>query len=264
MPSLREPFDALEGTTAVVTGAARGIGLEIARTLAEVGLGLVLVDRDADELAVAADELAGTDGGRETRRRPVCVGADLTTETGQAAISTALDELPPLSVWVNNAGTVSHQLSHDVDQETFEAVLRNNTWSAVRGARTAYTHMQHAGERAIVNVVSLVVVKAVPERLSYAASKAALETATRYMALDWGGAGIRVNAVSPGYIETRLTAWSAEDPRQLAKQASLRSIPMARFGQPEDVARVVLFLSSPLAAYVTGTTVYVDGGWHVT
>jgi NAD(P)-dependent dehydrogenase (short-subunit alcohol dehydrogenase family) len=123
--------------------------------------------------------------------------------------------------------------------------------------------MQHDGPRAIVTITSLVVDKTVQDRLSYAASKAALVSATRYAAAEWGASGIRVNAVSPGYIDTRLTDWPADDPRQVAKQKSLQEIPLARFGQPEDVAAAVLFLASPLAAYVTGVTLFVDGGWSL-
>jgi NAD(P)-dependent dehydrogenase (short-subunit alcohol dehydrogenase family) len=254
--SLRTPFEALAGTTAVVTGAARGIGLEIARSFADLGQTVVLADLDAVELHAAAAALPDGLG--------IPVIADLTSDEGHRAIDAALAGRPPLTVWVNNAGTVSHQAVEVVDQVTFERVLRNNAWSAIRGAQTAFAHMQHDGDRAIVNITSLVIEKAVPERLSYATSKAALANATRYAAAEWGPRGIRVNAVSPGYIDTRLTAWPADDPRQVAKQQSLRSIPLARFGQPEDVAQAVIFLASPLAAYITGVTLFVDGGWSLT
>jgi NAD(P)-dependent dehydrogenase (short-subunit alcohol dehydrogenase family) len=250
----REPFAQLAGTTAVVTGAARGIGLAVVDALHDVGLTVVLVDRDAEELQRVVAERAGAVG----------VVADLTTEEGHQGLDAALDGLPPLSAWVNNAGTVSHQPAESVDQATFEHVMRTNTWSAVRGSQTAFRRMQHDGPRAIVTITSLVVEKSVRDRLSYAASKAALTSATRYAAAEWGSSGIRVNAVSPGYIETRLTAWPPEDPRQVAKQQSLRAIPLARFGQPEDIAAAVLFLASPMAAYVTGVTLFVDGGWSLT
>ena len=258
--SVREPFASLEGTTAVVTGAARGIGREIARCLREAGLVVLAADLDHDALVATAAELTATGPGAEV----VSVTADLTREDGHAAIDAALLRMPALSVWVNNAGVVSHQLSQDVDQETFERVIRTNAWAAVRGSQTAFAHMQHDGPRSIVNITSLVLDKTVPERVSYAASKAALASATRYAALDWGPHGIRVNAVSPGYISTRLTDWPADDPRQVAKQRSLEQIPAGRLGEPEDVAHVVLLLCSPLASYVTGQTVFVDGGWSLT
>ncbi|GAB4071458.1 3-oxoacyl-ACP reductase FabG [Angustibacter speluncae] len=256
--SVRDPFATLRGTTGVVTGSARGIGLEIARALREAGLVVVLADLDAAELEVAAADL-GTGG-----ERVVPVACDLTTEDGHAALDAALDGLPPLSSWVNNAGVVSHQLTQDVDQDTFERVLRTNAWAPLRGSRTAFAHMQHDGPRAVVNVTSLVLDKTVPERTTYAASKAALASLTRYAAADWGSHGIRVNAVAPGYIDTRLTAWAEDDPRYAAKQRSLAQIPLGRFGQPQDVAHAVLLLLSPLAAYVTGETLFVDGGWALT
>lgn len=260
--SVRDPFATLQGTTGVVTGAARGIGLEIARALHEAGLVVVLADLDAAELEVAVADLraAARAGGGSV----VPVACDLTTEDGHAALAAALEGLPPLSSWVNNAGVVSHQLTQDVDQDTFERVLRTNAWAPLRGSRTAFAHMQHDGPRAVVNVTSLVLDKTVPERTTYAASKAALASLTRYAAADWGPHGIRVNAVAPGYIDTRLTAWAEDDPRYAAKQRSLAQIPLGRFGQPQDVAHAVLLLLSPLAAYVTGETLFVDGGWALT
>lgn len=257
MSSTRDPFAELAGLTAVVTGSARGIGLRIAARLQEVGMCAVLLDRDADELDRAAAELAGTG-------RAVPVAADLGTDDGLAGLAATLGGLPPLAVWVNNAGVVSHQAAEDVDVDVFEQVLRDNTSSALRGCQAAYRAMPADGPRAIVNISSLVVDKVLPLRLSYAASKAAIESVTRYAAQEWGPRGIRVNAISPGYIETRLTRWPAGDPREVAKQQTLRSLALPRAGTVDDIADTVLYLSSSLSSYVTGHVVRVDGGWHLT
>lgn len=257
MAPIAGPFAPLEGRTAVVTGAARGIGLRIAARLQEVGMHPVLLDRDAAELDNAAAELAA--GGPV---RPLV--ADLGTDAGTAGLAAALADLPPLALWVNNAGTVSHQAAEDVDIEVFEQVLRNNTSSTLRGCQAAYRAMGADGPRAIVNISSLVVDKVLPLRLSYAASKAAVESVTRYAANEWGPRGIRVNAISPGYIDTRLTRWAEDDPRSAAKRATLATLALPRAGTVDDIADTVLYLGSPLASYVTGQVVMVDGGWHLT
>lgn len=117
-----------------------------------------------------------------------------------------------------------------------------------------------SGDRAIVNITSLVVDKAIPDRLSYAASKAALQSITRYAASEWGRHGIRVNAISPGYVDTRLTRWADDDPRMVAKRQTLATLPLPRAGTVEDIANAVLFLASDEARYITGVTLPVDGG----
>jgi len=254
--SMRTPFATLEGKAAVVTGSARGIGRQIATTLLGVGMSVVLLDRDGDELAGTADELASL--GQVT---PIV--ADMNAAGSAAQVDSALRQLPQLAVWVNNAGGVSHQAAEEVDIAEFEATLRNNTSSALLGCQAAFRTMTGNGDRAIINISSGVVNKVLPQRLSYATSKAALETVTRYAAQEWGHRGIRVNAISPGYIETRLTQWPSDDPRQIAKQKTAESLALRRTGTVEDIAHAVLFLPSPLSAYVTGHVLFVDGGFHL-
>ena len=256
-----DPFADLAGCTAVVTGAARGIGLRIAQELQSVGMTLLLVDRDGAELEVACQELAA-DG------QVAGVATTLSTDDCVEPIEEALAGLPPIAVWVNNAGRVSHADAADVDLAEFEEVLRDNTASALRGSQIAYRAMTAprdgaAAGGAVVNVTSLVAARALPQRLSYATSKAALENVTRYTAAEWAPLGIRVNAVAPGYIDTRLTAWPDDDPRAVAKKATLATLPMRRAGSPGDIARTVLYLVSSLSAYTVGQTVFVDGGWHL-
>ncbi|GLY88855.1 SDR family NAD(P)-dependent oxidoreductase [Actinoallomurus iriomotensis] len=257
--SLTRPFDSLAGRTAVVTGGARGLGHAIAAALRDVGMTVLIVDRDAAALAAGLEELAGGGGTVEG------VATTLSTDECVEPIEAALAALPPLSVWVNNAGRVSHEDAEAVDLHTFEEVMRDNTVSALRGSQLAFRRMTggRGSGGAVVNITSLVTEKALPQRLSYATSKAALENVTRYCAQEWGPHGIRVNAVSPGYIDTRLTQWSEDDPRAVAKRAVVGTLPLRRTGGVDDIAATVLYLASPLAAYVTGQTVFVDGGWHL-
>ncbi len=252
---INTPFTCLQGRTAVVTGAARGIGLQIATVLQSVGMTLVLVDRDADELAHARTMMSA-------HGPAVALAANLSIDDSLPAIAEALAPLPSLAVWVNNAGRVSHQAAEDVDLTEFEEVLRDNTASALRGCQAAFRSMPGGGS--IVNITSLVTDKVLPDRLSYSTSKAALENVTRYAAQEWGPRGIRVNAISAGYIDTRLTQWAEDDPRMIAKRGTLGALALPRAGTADDIAHTVLYLSSPLASYVTGQVVLVDGGWHLT
>ncbi len=252
---INTPFTCLQGRTAVVTGAARGIGLQIATVLQSVGMTLVLIDRDADELARARTMMSA-------HGPAIALAANLSIDDSLPAIAETLAPLPSLAVWVNNAGRVSHQAAEDVDLTEFEEVLRDNTASALRGCQAAFRAMPGGGS--IVNITSLVTDKVLPERLSYSTSKAALENVTRYAAQEWGPRGIRVNAISPGYIDTRLTQWADDDPRMVAKRATLGALALPRAGTVDDIAHTVLYLSSPLASYVTGQVVLVDGGWHLT
>ena len=258
---LREPFASLEGHTAVVTGGARGIGFQVADSLRSIGMSLLLIDRDGDELDRAVKAMRAAEGTGEVAGVTADLGAD-----DLAGVETALDELAPVTVWVNNAGGVSHQAAEDTDPATFEGLFRNNVVSALRGGQLAFRRMTAAGAagRAIVNITSLVTEKVLPERLSYSTSKAALGNVTRHMAQEWGPHGIRVNAVSPGYIDSRLTQWPDDDPRQISKLATMGTLALRRLGQASDIADTVLYLISPLASYVTGQTIFVDGGWHLT
>jgi NAD(P)-dependent dehydrogenase (short-subunit alcohol dehydrogenase family) len=258
---LRNPFAELADRTAVVTGAARGIGLAVATALRDIGMVVVLVDRDGDELTKAAAGLNSLTG-------PEPVGSlvtDLSSDACLTELTEALQTLPPPAVWVNNAGRVSHQSAEEVDLIEFEQVVSDNTSSALRGSQAAFRAFVAGGRGGtIVNIVSLVTEKALPQRLSYSTSKAALENITRYTATEWGPHGIRVNAISPGYIETRLTAWPDDDPRAVSKRATLAALPLRRAGTTEDIAHTVLYLASPLSSYVTGQTIYLAGGWQLT
>ena len=256
---LDQPFSGLVGRTAVVTGSARGIGERIAGMFHELGMSVLLVDRDAAGLDLALSRLTAQRG---TQAQGVV--ADLSSDSCLPVLEQAVAALPDLAVWVNNAGRVSHQSVAEVDLTTFEEVIRDNTSSAIRGSQVAYRVFRaQDNPGAIINITSLVTDKVLPQRLSYSTSKAALENVTRYAAQEWGRHGIRVNAVSPGYIDTRLTAWPDDDPRQVAKRVTLEQLALPRVGTVDDIAHTVLYLASPLSSYVTGQQIFVDGGWHV-
>jgi NAD(P)-dependent dehydrogenase (short-subunit alcohol dehydrogenase family) len=248
----------LEGTVAVVTGAARGIGraiaLELAAAGADVGVGLRDVERDAG--VVAEIEALG--------RRAVPLPMDV-TDLGQsrAAIDQAVAELGRLDVLVNNVGGSIVADALDVTEEDFEAVWALNTRSTFFLSQHAARHWRRSATGgAIVNIASQAGLVALPGESSYCTSKAAVIHLTRCLAVEWGGLGIRVNAVAPTFVETDGTEPALSDPEFRADTVE-RIAALHRIGTPTEVSGAVAFLASPAASLITGHTMVIDGGWTV-
>jgi NAD(P)-dependent dehydrogenase (short-subunit alcohol dehydrogenase family) len=247
-----------EGTVAVVTGAARGIGraiaLELAAAGADVGVGLRDVDRDGG--VVAEIEALG--------RRAVPLPMDVTDlAQSRAAIDRAVDELGRLDVLVNNAGGSIVADALDVTEEDFEAVWGLNTRSTFFLSQHAARHWRDVGSGgAIVNVASQAGLVALPGESSYCTAKAAVVHLTKCLAVEWGGLGIRVNAVAPTFVETDGTEPALSDPAFRADTVE-RIAALHRIGTPTEVSGAVAFLASPAASLITGHTMVIDGGWTV-
>jgi NAD(P)-dependent dehydrogenase (short-subunit alcohol dehydrogenase family) len=253
-PEVRGEF---VGLVAVVTGAAQGIGRAIAEELRRRGARLVLVDCNAEGLSAAAEAMCKTDG----------AGVDLATAdladtvaiAGLAAQIAALTQ--KVDVLVNNAG-IEYDLSFaDVTAELFDRVIAVNLRAPLL-LSTALAPLFPAAGGAIVNIGSIHANHAFANAIPYACSKAGLMALTRNLALELAPRHIRVNAVSPGYIDTALwDQWvkTAADPEALAAQTEALH-PLGRRGLPADVAAAVAYLASPASAWVTGTQLVVDGG----
>ncbi len=248
----------LEGTVAVVTGAARGIGraiaLELASAGADVGVGLRDVDRDSG--VVEEIEALG--------RRAVPLPMDVTDlAQSRAAIDRAVDELGRLDVLVNNAGGSIVADALDVTEEDFEAVWGVNTRSTFFLSQHAARHWRDAGSGgAIVNVASQAGLVALPGESSYCTAKAAVIHLTKCLAVEWGALGVRVNAVAPTFVETDGTEPALSDPAFRADTVE-RIAALHRIGTPTEVSGAVAFLASPAASLITGHTMVIDGGWTV-
>jgi NAD(P)-dependent dehydrogenase (short-subunit alcohol dehydrogenase family) len=242
MPDARVP-QLLDGRVALVTGAARGIGRAIALRFAAAGADLALCDRIADELGDTAREV------ESHGRRALTAVLDVREEPAVAGFLDAVaSAFPRLDVLVNNAGGGFHAEFADVSAKGRDALVRENFGQVAEFVRCALPAMGDGGS--IINVTSIEAHRAAPGYAIYAAMKAAVANLTKSLALELGARGIRVNCIAPDVIPT--PGIGSEFP----------PTPLARRGHPDDVANAALYLASSLSAFVTGTTLHVDGGNH--
>jgi 3-oxoacyl-[acyl-carrier protein] reductase len=237
------PTDAV----AIVTGAARGIGAATAHALADDGWSVAVVHRGSEDAATALTEQIADAGGKAARIR-----ADLRDPDDLARVFTEAEELGPVLGLVNNAGVRADNLALSITDDEWDLVVDTNLSAAFRLTRRAMRSMLRARFGRIVNVASVVGPRANPGQANYAASKAGLIGMTKTVAAEVARKGVTVNAVAPGFIATEMT-------KDLSPRV-LEAVPARRAGHPDEVAACVRFLASDAAAYVTGTTLYVDGG----
>jgi len=244
-----DPFS-LDGRAAVVTGASRGIGAAIARALDAGGARVALVARSPEDLTKVAADLT---------HDPVLIDADLGEADAPLEVaSRALGALGAVDVLVNNAGIGVRAASTDLDADTIDRLHRVNVRGLLLLTTSLLPSMVERGAGSIVNVSSVSSQVGTPRRAAYAASKGAGDALTRSLAMEYGPKGIRVNAVAPGVIVTAMWERNRTVPgviEDIEAQIALR-----RWGLPEDVADVVVFLASDASRYVTAQTIEVDGG----
>jgi len=241
----------LEGKRAIVTGAARGIGRAIAEELAAEGADLALCDLQADWLAETAAAVEAR--GRRAARIAVDVGDGGAVA---AAVGSAAETLGGLDILVNNAGITRDTFLARMSEEDWDAVLRVNLKGTFLFTRAVTRPMMKQRGGVIVNIASIIGLIGNAGQCNYAASKAGVIAFTKSAAKELASRGIRVNAVAPGFIETKMTEALPEDVRR----RMLEAIPMQRFGSARDVARVVVFLAGEDSSYMTGQVLTVSGG----
>ena len=245
----------LSGRLALVTGASRGIGRALAEGFADAGADVVLVARSNDALAEVA---AGIH--RKGRHAEMLV-ADVADPDSLGAMSADLATRGMLpAILVNNAGVEEVRTSTEVDEALWDRILDTNLKGAFFAARNFAHRLQEAGQPGcILNVCSLTSLVGVPTAVPYTSSKSGLLGMTRALSAEWAKAGIRVNAIGPGYFRTGLTEVFYRD--AVWHDAMLARIPQGRFGNLEDLVGASVFLCSDAAAYVTGQMLMVDGGY---
>ena len=244
----------LDGQTALVTGATRGIGLGIARALAEAGAHVILASRVPKPDVVASFRDAGhkvdyLQADMTDPEAPAKLVADATAITGR------------LDILVNNAGVAQHGETHDFPEEQYRRLMDINVDSVFRACRAALGPMRKQQSGVILNIGSISgYISNIPQpQAAYNASKAAVHMLTKSLASDYAADNIRVNAIAPGYIDTDMTAGGLANPEWAPIWRSMT--PMPKVGTPEDIGAAALYLCSPASGYVTGEVLVVDGGY---
>ena len=247
----------LAGRRAVVTGGARGIGAATARRLAEAGADVIVADLDTAGAKATADDIAAATG-----RRVLATTLDVTrTDTLAAAADLAVRELGGLEIWVNNAGIYpTTGAAIDAADDFIDRMLELNVRGTYAGAREAARRMTNGGS--IVNLASTAGLRAAPGISAYVASKHAVVGLTKNLALEFAALNIRVNAVAPGVIDTPGVRDQLEPLKAAGLDVGARMTKtlLGRAGQADDVARVITFLASDMAAWITGVVIPVDAG----
>ncbi len=245
----------LSGRTAIVTGGSKGIGYCMALGLAQLGADIVVVSRNLSEGQAAAAEI------RALGRRALAISCDVTRKAAvEAMVGQAAQEMGRIDILINNAGMNIRKAMVDLEEKDFDAVINTNLKGVFLVGQAVGRQMiaQKTGGK-IVNVASIMGDVAIPMLNSYCASKGGVIQMTKVWALEWADCGINVNAVAPAYIRTPMTAGWLNDQERL--NWILGMTPLKRLGEPQEVAGPVAFLASDWANYITGTTLYVDGGW---
>jgi NAD(P)-dependent dehydrogenase (short-subunit alcohol dehydrogenase family) len=250
-----ELFD-LTDRVALVTGASKGLGSAIAAGLSKAGAHLALCARDHHGLAATRATVEAQGARAEIFEMDVCSRASV-----RRAVAAAIEAFGRIDILVNNAGINVRKPTLELSEEEWDQVLDTNLKGYFLVAQAVGEHMVARGSGKVVNVSSIFGAVGMHNQLAYAASKGGVVQLTKVMAIEWAKHGVNVNAVGPTYFETPLVAALRNDPERF--RFINERTPMGRWGQPEELVGTVIYLASRASDFVTGQTVYVDGGWTI-
>ena len=245
-------FD-LKDKVVLVTGASRGLGKAMALALAKAGCNVVLNARAADSLKQTSEEI------QRLGRKTVLVAADVSDEAQvNAMVEKAQKAFGRIDILVNNAGVWEGSYLVRLNKEDWDKVVQVNLTGAYLVAKAVGKVMLKQRSGKIINMASILGFKPSPQSIAYAATKAAIIQMTRVIAVELGPAGIQVNAIAPGFFDTDMTRRYQDEKETL--DAYVARIPLRRYGRPEDLEGVIIFLASKAADHITGQTIVIDGG----
>ncbi|MBI2950737.1 SDR family oxidoreductase [bacterium] len=245
----------LDGRSAILTGASKGLGQAMALALAKAGADLLITSRHQAEVDAVAKEIISATG-----RKVVAVESDVSRRADvESAMDRALQAFGKVDILVNNAGINVREPVVELKDESWERVIGINLTGPMMYCRAVGPHMIRRRYGRVINVASTLGAVSIPHRTSYASSKGGLIQLTKTVALEWAPHNITVNALCPGPFETPINAALMKDPA--AYQAFVAKVPMGRWGKPEELAGPVVFLASDASSFMTGATLFVDGGW---
>ncbi len=245
----------LAGRRALVTGGSKGLGRVMAQALAEAGADVAIAARTLSDCQHAADEIAAATG-----RRTVAFAADVTKEADVQRLAAEVEStLGPVDILINNAGINIRGPIAEISEADFSAVMQTNVNASFLCAKVIGAPMAARGWGRVINLGSIMSVVSLPQRASYATSKAAILGLTKTLALEWAAQGVTVNAICPGPFATDMNKQLMNDP--VKYKDFIARIPAGRWGELHEIAGLAVFLASDASSYVTGGALFVDGGW---